>query len=269
MSRYPITNAQYAAFVQDGGYQEEDFWVEAKKVDVWKGGKVKGRLDNEAREAPENFGDPFSLSNHPVVGITWYEMLAFTRWLNQRWRKAGILPKNWQVALPSEAEWEKAARGGIQIPKEPRIQPAEKAVWQIELEGKAFVQNPFPQRAYPWGNDFDPNRANSRDTGIGSTSAVGCFSAGISPYGLHDLSGNVWEWGRSLWEKYPYPESGKGLAERENLAAGNNSSRVLRGGAFGNDRVNLRCAYRDGDLPNDWPDDRGFRVLVSPVLHRN
>ena len=269
MSRYPITNAHYAAFVQDGGYQEEDFWAEAKKVDGWKGGKVKGRWDNEPREAPENFGEPFNFSNHPVVGITWYEMLAFTRWLSQRWQKAGILPKNWQVALPSEAEWEKAARGGIQIPKEPYCRPVEHCDWGVTLAGKDFVQNPMPQRAYPWGDEFDLNKANNRDTGIGATSAVGCFADGISPYGLHDLSGNVWEWTRSLWKKYPYPESGKDLAERENLAADDNTSRVLRGGAFYDGRDNLRCAFRGWDGPYSGFDFSGFRIVVSPFSHRN
>ena len=264
MSRYPITNAQYMAFVQDGGYRIESIWTEAEKADVWKDGKVKGWRDNTPRFAPENFDEPFNLPNHPVVGITWYEMLAFTRWLDQRWRKSGLLSENWRVALPSEAEWEKAARGGIQIPKAPKLKLAKKGDWEMQIDGKEFIQNPIPQRAYPWGDEFDLNKTNNRDTGIGTTSAVGCFAEGLSPYGVHDLSGNIWEWVRSLYEKYPYPESGKDLGKREDLAAGTDTLRVLRGGAFNLTSDNVRCAYRFRLNPNLRSNILGFRVVVVP-----
>ena len=264
MSRYPITNAQYAVFMKARGYEDESLWGEAKKANVWKEGMVKGRWDNEPRFVPENFDEPFNLSNHPIVGITWYEMLAFTRWLDRRWHKEAFLSENWQVALPSESEWEKAARGGIQIPKAPKLKLAKKGGWEMQIDGKEFIQNPIPQRAYPWGDEFDLNKTNNRDTGIGTTCTVGCFAEGVSPYGVHDLSGNVWEWGRSLYEKYPYPESGKDLGEREDLAAGTDSLRVLRGGAFDHASNFVRCASRNGGAPHDWHNDSGFRVVVVP-----
>jgi formylglycine-generating enzyme required for sulfatase activity len=169
-----------------------------------------------------------------VVIVTWYEAVAFCRWLTERLRETGELGADQEVRLPTEAEWEKAARGS---------------------DG----------RIYPWGNEADPNRANYNRTGIGTTSAVGCFPGGASPCGVEDLSGNVWEWTRSLWGehwaepmfKYPYS-----LADgRENLEA--EGLRVLRGGAFGHSEGDLRCADRFSYDPDYWFDDLGFRVCVA------
>ncbi len=114
-------------------------------------------------------------------------------------------------------------------------------------------------RRYPWGREPDPNRANYTDTGIGTTSAVGCFSGGASPYRVEDLSGNVWEWTRSLERDYSY-DPGDG---REDLEAG--GPRVLRGGAFGYPVNFVRCAYRHLRCsPNLRDAYRGFRVVASP-----
>ncbi len=219
ISQYPVTNAQYAAFVQDGGYTEKwrRCWTQAGWR--WKRG----------RSEPDTFGGVFDLPNHPAVGMTWYEAVAFCRWLTERLRALGEIEPGEGVTLPSEAEWEKAARG---------------------QDGHIF----------PWGNKPDPNRANYWDTGIGSTSAVGCFPGGASPYGVLDLSGNVWEWTRSVYKGYPYdPEDG-----REDLEAGD--VRVLRGGAFGYNEYGVRCARRERYDPNNRTDHVGFRVVVSLAL---
>ncbi len=217
ISRYPVTNAQYAAFVQAGGYAVPRYWTEAG----W-----SWRESNEVT-GPEEYGTPFNLPNHPVVGVSWYEAVAFCRWLTEELRMEGRLDESQKVTLPTEPQWEKAARG---------------------VDG----------RIYPWGAEPDPEKANYNDTGIGTTSAVGGFSGGASPYGVEDLSGNVWEWCRTKWE------SGYRPYENDSTLEGS-ARRVLRGGAFRSSAHLLRCACR-----GFWryPDDRalidGFRVVVSP-----
>jgi formylglycine-generating enzyme required for sulfatase activity len=172
-----------------------------------------------------------------VVKVTWHDALAYCKWLTETleaWEETPeplatlLREKSWVVTLPSEAEWEKAARSS---------------------DG----------RRYPWGEDPDPNRANYDETGIDTTSAVGCFPGGKSPYGIEDLSGNVWEWTRSHWKGYPYnPADG-----RENLDAGNDIRRVLRGGAFYLSTWLVRCASRDFITPGNRYWSLGFRVVVS------
>jgi formylglycine-generating enzyme required for sulfatase activity len=217
IARYPVTVAQFRTFVEASGYE------------------------------PDTERSLQGVDNHPVVNVTWYDALAYCDWLTQRLRGWEGTPEplvtllrrdGWVITLPSEAEWEKAARG---------------------TDG----------RRYPWGTESDPDRANYDDTGIGTTSAVGCFPGGASPYVVEDLSGNVWEWTRSLWDKdlfepefgYPY-DSEDG---REDLEAGDDVRRVVRGGAFGDTEGLVRCAYRN---LRRYPDfryyDRGFRVVVSP-----
>ncbi len=218
IAKYPVTVAQFRAFVEESVY-EFGFW------------------------------EYNPIANHPMVVVTWHEALKYCEWLTKKlsvasseWVMKTNLPeatrRYWQgladgslrVTLPNEAEWEKTARAA---------------------DG----------RVYPWGDEPDPDKANYIDTGIGTTSAVGCFPAGASSYGVLDLSGNVLEWTRSIWdnEKYPYPY--KPADGRENLESG--SSRVLRGGSFAHNRYDARCAYRF-NLDPDYRDHYiGFRVVVS------
>jgi formylglycine-generating enzyme required for sulfatase activity len=229
IGRYPATNAQYGRFVETGGYRNANLWREAIQARFWRDGQFKGDWDDEARDRPLAFGEPYSLPNHPVVGITWYEALAYCRWLTEVWRKGGKIAPDEGVRLPSEAEWEKAARG-------------------------------TDARRYPWSDEFNPARCNVSETGIGTTSAVGMFPDGASPYGCLDMAGNVWEWTRSQYKDYPYdPDDG-----RENLEAGGRARRVLRGGSFGSPVDFARCAFRYHDRPN-LRSDFGFRIVVSPI----
>lgn len=236
LGRYPVTNAQYAAFMEAGGYGEPRYWPEARKAKVWKDGSVKGWLDDGFSPGRRRFGSPFDLPNHPIAGVCWYEALAYCRWLTEQMRDSDQCPKplcrllseGWSVTLPSEAEWEKAARGD---------------------DG----------RLYPWAGEPDPNRANYDDTGIGTTSAVGCFPLGESLYHCLDMSGNVWEWTRSKYKEYPYRhEDG-----REQLDE-SDDERVLRGGAFNFTDGDCRCACRDGGDPGDRNGLVGFRLALSP-----
>ena len=268
VSQYPITNAQFDEFVQGGGYQDPGFWPEAKTANIWQDGAVKAWNDNELRTAAYDFGEPYNLSNHPVVGVTWYEMLAFTRWLTVRWHGQEILPPGWQVLLPSEAEWEKAARGGLKVPQQMLIRSprGENGSGLQNPTGNCLLEkNILPARAYPWDDDFNPDFANTSESGIGTTSAVGCFQGGSSPYGVLDLVGNVWEWTRTIWntDKFSYPY--KSDDGRENISEETGKDpRVLRGGSCLANLRDARCARRSRYFPGFRSYLIGFRVVVSP-----
>jgi formylglycine-generating enzyme required for sulfatase activity len=220
IARYPITNAQFQVFIDDGGYTEK--WRKCWTKAGWEWRSKQGVT------GPKRMGEDFDLPNHPVVGVSWYEAIAFCNWLTERLGRP--------VILPSEAEWEKAARG---------------------TDG----------RRYPWGKEITPEHANYDATGLRSTSAAGVFTKGESPYGLLDASGNVWEWTTSLWgedwqkPKYGYPYDAQD--GRENLDESDAMLRMLRGGARYDDDVYVRCAFRVDYAPRNRDDGVGFRV-VSP-----
>jgi iron(II)-dependent oxidoreductase len=209
IGKYPVTNAKYRQF------------VEATKRD-W---------DSEEGWQP-------NCSNSPAVRMTWHDARDYSAWLTEVWRKRRQIKADEAVRLPSEAEWEKAARGTCGL-------------------------------TYPWGDTWDESLCNTSESGIGRACAVGMYPDGAGLYGCLDMAGNVWEWtsslrGKDYWDpdfKYPYdPADG-----RENVGAGDEILRVLRGGSWGYNRSRARCSYRLRSLPDLRGYNIGFRVVVSPI----
>ena len=233
ISRYPVTQAQFRLFVDAGGYGDAMLWREAIDDGVWAEGKVEDPFSKDLATGPRRVRVPFNLDNHPVVGICWYEALAYCRWLTVRLQEHEQLPIGWEVRLPSEPEWEKAARG---------------------RHGQL----------YPWPGEFDANNCNSSEGEIQSSTCVGCFPGGKSPYGVEDMVGNVWEWTASVYGDYPHPVQGGDLKTRQELSAGRTVARVLRGGAYLGDKEACVCASRFGNFPSSWYYVVGFRVVCAP-----
>jgi len=179
-------------------------------------------------------------ANHPMTTVSWDDALSYCEWLTDRLRERDETPNllstllndaGWRITLPSEAEWEKAARGS---------------------DG----------RIYPWGDEFDSSKANTEEAGIGTTSAVGNFPGDASPYGCLDIAGNVMEWTRSILGDYPYPGDEDGRKLREYLESP--EWLMVRGGSFSEPQGRVRCAARDQDTPFDTYDIKGFRVVLIP-----
>jgi formylglycine-generating enzyme required for sulfatase activity len=258
IDKYPLTNSQYTVFVESGGYQEQRYWTEAgwawrlgdfgeKPEDYeaffWKWVTRRKHFDRPEYWLESRWNKP----NYPVVGITWYEAIAYTRWLTELWRSEGKIEPDQVVRLPTEAEWEKVARGGLEI-----------------TGPQGLVENDLPRREYPWGEKFEADRLNIKAGGepVGQTSPVGIFSRGCSPYGCLDMSGNVWEWCSSVLKDYPY------IAQdgREDLEV--KDYRVLRGESWLDaDDWRARCSYRGKGHPAAYSGALfGTRIVVGLPL---
>jgi formylglycine-generating enzyme required for sulfatase activity len=194
ISRYLVTAAQFKAFVEDSRYEPKD-------RDCLNG-----------------------VDNHPVVWVSWDEAVKYCEWLTDKLKDRG-----WRICLPTEAQWEKAARG---------------------VEG----------RIYPWGDEIDPDKANYRDTGMGGTSPVGCFPKDTSPYGVSDMAGNVLEWCQDWYDSDYY----KKHPSKDPTGPNKGSGRVIRGGAWGGVAGDCRAAYRHGYGPALRDQLLGFRLVLLP-----
>ena len=224
ISRYPVTNAQYRCFIEAGMYENRAFWEQnlPKPAVQW--------LDENKPTQPGYWDDgKWNLDNHPVVGVSWFEALAYSTWLNSllvELKPEGMV-QSAKIRLPTEAEWEYAARGAQN--------------WR-----------------YAWGNDADASLGNYEDTGLGRTSAVGLFPQGKA-FGLHDMTGNVWEWTSSRNLKYADWEKQK--KDWDLLDA--DGARIFRGGSWYDTTDNVRCAIRNRNHPNNRNNNLGFRVVLG------
>lgn len=158
------------------------------------------------------YGNP-AYDDYPVIYVDWNQGIAYCKWVGRE--------------LPTEAEWEKAARG---------------------TDGGT----------YPWGEEVDCDKANYNFSCAGDTSEVGSYSDGASIYGALDMAGNVWEWVSSLYKGYPYSTTDG----REDLSA--SGARMLRGGSWDYDDYGVRSAYRYGRDPTLTSNSLGFRCALSP-----
>ena len=159
IGKYPVTVTQYRRFVEDGGYTQkwQACWTDAG----WQWREKENVMQPQYWDEPQR-----TVPNYPVVGVSWYEAVAYCNWLKATTGR--------KFRLPDEAMWEKAARG---------------------TDG----------RIYPWGNEWDNDKLNANNN-VGRTTAVGIFPAGKSPYDIYDASGNVWEWCSGLSPGVmPYP----------------------------------------------------------------
>jgi len=195
ISRYPVTVAQFRVFIEESGYQTDEDWEDENQH-----------------------------GNHPAVNVSWHDATAYCEWLTSKLKDRG-----WEIQLPTEAQWEKAARG---------------------TDG----------RIYPWGDEsLEPNLANYGGK-LGTTSPAGSFPGGASPYRIYDMSGNVLEWCRDWYDEAYYKKGPS--AEPQGPEKG--SERVLRGGFWYFHARYCRAAFRNRNLPGNRRGYVGFRLARLP-----
>ena len=213
IGKFPVTVAEYRRFVAGGGYQQSQYWSKAG----WDWRESTNRTQPLYWDEAIWCGD----GRLPVVGVCWYEAIAYCYWLSEG--------TNNTYRLPTEAEWEKAARGAN-------------------------------GRLYPWGNEFDAAKCNCRANNLGHTLPIGQHSpAGESPYGCAEMAGNASEWTLSQFKPYPY-DGGDG---RNDLAS--TTERVIRGGSWFKPILRARTAARGMNDPFFADNDVGFRLVrVKP-----
>ncbi|HEX9294464.1 MAG TPA: SUMF1/EgtB/PvdO family nonheme iron enzyme [Polyangiaceae bacterium] len=208
IDRYPVTVAAFAAFIEAGGYGDRQFWCDAGWS--WR--------TSERVERPRFWGEEewqaYLVANHPVVGVSFYEAEAYAAFRGAR--------------LPSEAEWEKAARG-------------------------------TDARRYPWGDDWQDDACGMRGVGPRSTVPIGIFPKGASPYGVRDLVGSVWQWCSDPFRGWgANPED-----EPPSESSDEPERRTTCGGAWNTLRWSVSCLGRNGFPPTARFSNLGFRCAAS------
>jgi formylglycine-generating enzyme required for sulfatase activity len=214
LDRYEATNSQFKKFLD--------------KNPQWRQDRIPSRYHN-GNYLKHWSGNhyPKEKANHPVTNVSWYAAVAYCQGEGKR--------------LPTEAEWEYAARGGL------------------------------PGKAFPWGDEpVDKTRANYVGSSIGGTTIVGSYPA--NGFGLFDMAGNVWEYLADEWGPYSSSPQVNPVAGREVFLDSTfltvTTRRVIRGGSWGGSPINLRVAYRDSHPPEGAKDFVGFRCAKSVVSKR-
>ena len=202
---YEVTNQKYLEFVKATGHRPAlDNTCETKAC--WQGNLWKGK------------GFPDKIRNQPVTQVNWYDADAYCKWRGKR--------------LPTEAEWEKAARG-----------PS--------------------GNIYPWGNSPPPGKATYRRKwrGMSTMTNVGSYSSGVSVYGVHDMAGNVWEWVADWYDRNYY----KKKISSNPKGPKDGKFKVVRGGSWVNYADTLHSAFRRWSRPKVLFNDTGFRCAKDPI----
>lgn len=223
ISKYPVTNAQYAKFIEAGGYQEKRWWTESG----WQARELEWNEKTRSWQSSEaSWAEPRYWNNQrwndaeaPVVGISWYEALAFCHWLTET--SDAALRLSCEIALPTEQQWQRAAQGD-------------------------------DMRMFPWGNEFDQNKCNTSESQINHTTPVTQYSLGASPYGVLDMSGNVWEWCLNNYAKGDTKVEGTDF-------------RTVRGGSWYKPKYAAEAVHRVGRAPYFRYYFVGFRMALVPV----
>ena len=205
LDRYEVTNADFARFAAATKYRTE---AERENRGLVARGDAPVTVEGANWRAPAGPGS-MAKPDHPVVQIAWADAQAYCAWAGKR--------------LPTEAEWEKAARG------------------------------PYPRR-YPWGDAWDATKANGA-MAVKTTSPVGSYRAGVSPYGIYDLAGNAFEWTADWYDEDQYKRG----TTRNPTGPWTGTLKVLRGGSWWTGVLSLRTSHRHMATPHLWADTFGFR----------
>lgn len=267
--RYPVTNAEYRFFVEDGGYGNDRWWSDEGLK--WKAGgpeahdaAIEQWMGDRAFLQSQKNLEAFliGIGRTPATIRYWKEV---TQLSEDEARKRGrqqfsrsfdrpafwedptlnnparpVVGVNWHEA-EAYCRWLSAVTGqNYRLPAETQ--------WEKAARGT-------DGRQYPWEGEFDSARCNTNESRILLTTPVGLYRNGISPYEVYDASGNVWEWTVDWYQAYPGGQASEDFGER---------FKVVRGGSWDGDDGNARCASRGGDVPVSFTYDIGFRLL-SPV----
>jgi formylglycine-generating enzyme required for sulfatase activity len=215
IAKYPVTFIQFQAFLDSGEYDNPRWWV--------------GMPNEDQRQPMAEQYNPYR--NHPRDRVSWYQAVAFSRWLNAKYRDAKRIGNDVEIRLPLETEWEYAARGS---------------------DG----------REYPWGDGYRVGHANLNEQEwevgpyfLNRTTAVGNYPQGASPFGVYDMAGTIGEW---CLNDYIIPEIVDGY--------NNDKMKVLRGGSFINTQFSAAASLRSSDRPHGVFNCHGLRLVVAAPI---